>query len=296
MKSKLEWPFNLMEDVNKKITDERYKLPQCKEDASEDLLAIVAYMFTDIACRDVIAQCRLRGASAILCHYRDGMKIQEIANEIGVSRTRVDQNINTVLAMIARCDKYRKMLRYGMDEYLRLETQAAMQRGRNLGYREGVYDGKNDEATFNRGYTKGYNDGICGLQNRLNVVNRNTTIEELNFSIRTYNCLKRSGINTVDQLMGMSFDDLLTIRNMGRKSAEEVLKFVNQLRTVECQSADGEAKRRKVEKVAQQIVADLESDELTPEEIEDVKKRTHETAKRLYEAEKEALGLNNKED
>ena len=47
-------------------------------------------------------------------------------------------------------------------------------------------------------------------------------IEELNLSVRTYNCLKRKGINTVEQLMGMSDDDLLRIRSFGAGCLKEV--------------------------------------------------------------------------
>jgi hypothetical protein len=49
------------------------------------------------------------------------------------------------------------------------------------------------------------------------------TIEELDLSVRAYNCLKRSNINTLCDLMSMTVDDLIKVRNLGRKSAEEVL-------------------------------------------------------------------------
>lgn len=49
------------------------------------------------------------------------------------------------------------------------------------------------------------------------------TIEELDLSVRAYNCLKRSNINTLCDLMSMTEDDLIKVRNLGRKSAEEVL-------------------------------------------------------------------------
>lgn len=52
-------------------------------------------------------------------------------------------------------------------------------------------------------------------------------IEVLNLSVRAYNCLKRAGINTVGQLNGMSRDDLVKIRNMGPKQAEEVIQKAN---------------------------------------------------------------------
>ena len=49
------------------------------------------------------------------------------------------------------------------------------------------------------------------------------TIEELDLSVRAYNCLKRSNINTLCDLMSMTEDDLIRVRNLGRKSAEEIL-------------------------------------------------------------------------
>ncbi|MBE7021275.1 MAG: DNA-directed RNA polymerase subunit alpha [Ruminococcaceae bacterium] len=49
------------------------------------------------------------------------------------------------------------------------------------------------------------------------------TIEELDFSVRSYNCLKRAGINTVDDLIKKSIDDMMKVRNLGRKSLEEVV-------------------------------------------------------------------------
>jgi DNA-directed RNA polymerase subunit alpha len=48
------------------------------------------------------------------------------------------------------------------------------------------------------------------------------TIEELDLSVRSYNCLKRAGINTVHELASKSEDDMMKVRNLGRKSLEEV--------------------------------------------------------------------------
>src|SRR5665811_210784 len=47
-------------------------------------------------------------------------------------------------------------------------------------------------------------------------------IEDLNLTVRSYNCLKREGIHTVGELVGRSEQDLLDIRNFGAKSIEEV--------------------------------------------------------------------------
>ena len=55
------------------------------------------------------------------------------------------------------------------------------------------------------------------------------TIEELDFSVRSYNCLKRAGINTVQELAQKSLEDMMKVRNLGKKSLEEVEKKLKDL-------------------------------------------------------------------
>ena len=49
------------------------------------------------------------------------------------------------------------------------------------------------------------------------------TIDELDLSVRSFNCLKRAGINTVEDLVNKSEEDMMKVRNLGRKSLEEVI-------------------------------------------------------------------------
>ena len=55
------------------------------------------------------------------------------------------------------------------------------------------------------------------------------TIEELELSVRAYNCLKREGIDTVEKLLNYKEDELLGIRNFGSKSIQEVKEKVKDL-------------------------------------------------------------------
>ena len=55
------------------------------------------------------------------------------------------------------------------------------------------------------------------------------TIEELDFSVRSFNCLKRAGINTVEDLISKTEDDMMKVRNLGRKSLEEVVNKLESL-------------------------------------------------------------------
>ena len=56
-----------------------------------------------------------------------------------------------------------------------------------------------------------------------------TTIEDLDFSVRAYNCLKRAGIRTLQDLVNKSENDMMKIRNLGKKSLKEVLDKVRDL-------------------------------------------------------------------
>ena len=54
-------------------------------------------------------------------------------------------------------------------------------------------------------------------------------IDELELSVRSYNCLKRAGINTVEELCDRTSEDMMKVRNLGRKSLEEVLAKLKEL-------------------------------------------------------------------
>ena len=55
------------------------------------------------------------------------------------------------------------------------------------------------------------------------------TIEELDLSVRSFNCLKRAGINTVEDLINKSEDEMMKVRNLGGKSLEEVMAKLDSL-------------------------------------------------------------------
>lgn len=55
------------------------------------------------------------------------------------------------------------------------------------------------------------------------------TIEELDLSVRSFNCLKRAGINTVEELINKTQEEMIKVRNLGRKSLEEVISKLDSL-------------------------------------------------------------------
>lgn len=56
-----------------------------------------------------------------------------------------------------------------------------------------------------------------------------TTIEELDLSVRSFNCLKRAGINTVEDIIQRTEEEMMKVRNLGRKSLEEVINKLSSL-------------------------------------------------------------------
>ena len=58
------------------------------------------------------------------------------------------------------------------------------------------------------------------------------TIEELDLSVRSYNCLKRAGINTVEELTQKTEEDMMKVRNLGKKSLEEVQSKLSELNLI----------------------------------------------------------------
>ena len=72
--------------------------------------------------------------------------------------------------------------------------------------------------------TKYLRYGMLGVERMKN--NKSTMIEELKLSTRAYSILKRHGINTLEQLLTLNYHDILTMRNMGRKSTEEIVEKV----------------------------------------------------------------------
>lgn len=59
--------------------------------------------------------------------------------------------------------------------------------------------------------------------------NLEITIEELDLSVRTFNCLKRAGINTVEDMISLSCEDMMRVRNLGKRSFDEVISKLAEL-------------------------------------------------------------------
>jgi DNA-directed RNA polymerase subunit alpha len=78
------------------------------------------------------------------------------------------------------------------------------------------------------------------LQKEEKVVNKklDKKIEDLDLSVRSYNCLKRANINTVGELTQKTEEEMMKVRNLGRKSLKEVIQKLNEI-GLELKVSDG---------------------------------------------------------
>ncbi len=106
-------------------------------------------------------------------------------------------------------------------EYLERELKKRQDQGYEIVLR-GISEDeiKNAHITFSETKRESPTQGASSLQKEKEM---GMAIDELELSVRAYNCLKRAGINSVAELTSMKYEDLMKVRNMGRKSLEEVL-------------------------------------------------------------------------
>jgi DNA-directed RNA polymerase subunit alpha len=94
----------------------------------------------------------------------------------------------------------------------------------------------------------------------------NMPVEELNLSMRSYNCLRRSGIFTLGQLLEKSEEDLLSLRNFGRKSYDELRQRLAEMGIIPLQEAPAQAAPEEEEELEE---AETEAEAAPPEQEEE---------------------------
>ena len=122
--------------------------------------------------------------------YKEGLTLEEIGKRECVSRERVRQ-IHAKSLRKLRPPERLNYLKYGVSGTIARKAESA---------REAV---------------------LASLP-KPDVKPEDITLEELELSVRSYNCLKRAGMNTLREISKMTFDELCHVRNLGKKSVDEI--------------------------------------------------------------------------
>lgn len=170
----------------------------------------------NVVCSKALTQ---REQRCITLRYIENKKLEEIAKEFGLTRERVRQIIAKALRRLSRYEYY---FTYGFlkqDELIKAERKKYIDENKDKWDEESamaflqekgrLFLPKKEEKEY---YT---------IED---IVSYTTTLEELDLSVRAYNCLKRVGINTIGDVIKYTYEDLLKVRNLGRLSAKEVVQ------------------------------------------------------------------------
>ena len=131
-------------------------------------------------------------AGVVFKHCKEYMSFTEIAKICGRSYERISQIYYTAASKIWRC----RYVQYGYDNYIKREAERAK--------------AEQDALSINKS-----NANMFAFKN-------NESIKMLNLSTMAYNTLRRGGINTIGTLKYLSVNDLMQLRNMGKKTAKEI--------------------------------------------------------------------------
>lgn len=167
---------------------------------------------------EFLTECRSQEAECLYLYYHDGNTLNEIAKQKGVTRERIRQLVAKAMHKI----RVRYVL---LPQELELKEQRERleadlralneYRGQlvQLFKEKGVYT-QEMEIEFGKVTSKTRQDVLKAELEE--------PIEELNLSIRSANCLRRAGIDTIADLVSHSYDEMRTVRNLGKKSLKEI--------------------------------------------------------------------------
>lgn len=141
----------------------------------------------------------------------DYIKVLKDLNASLEERSKLLTNNRTLNEKLSQCyteiTEYNKKLSALNEEIRKLKEKTAV-----VGILESYFEQK----------SKGEVMYECSGESKIDKV-LSITLEEMDFSVRTYNCLKRAGINTVEHLIEMNYNEVLTIKNLCKKNFEEVI-------------------------------------------------------------------------
>jgi DNA-directed RNA polymerase subunit alpha len=237
-----------------------------REDLTDIVLNVKGLVFreTGIGAGDAVATLSVSGASVVtgadlkvpaefelvnpehvIAHLNKGAKL-EMGVRIGVGRGYVsaDRNkrvedpigvitVDSLFSPVNRCTYVVENTRVGQrTDYdkltLEVETNGAIDPSDAVARAGRIID-EHMMLFVDHAATTMSDDGIFAAAVDEGESVLDTPIEELDLSVRSYNCLKRQGVNTIGQLNDCSENDLLNIRNFGAKSIEEVKDKLQQM-------------------------------------------------------------------
>lgn len=197
----LAYPYNLFEAI--KNGRPHIELPnEMNEDNERGLFLALSYL-------------KGREREIIKLRYQEGKTLREIGQNFGFNSERSRQIIAHAVRMLAT-HKSVLMINKGPQGYI----EDVVERRAKL-----IAEMEIEEA-YKKGYHEGYKDGKAQVEEKIPdmIAGSNITIEELDITIRPYNCLKSIGAKTVFDLLQLTIEEINNIKNLGKKSRIEIAR------------------------------------------------------------------------
>lgn len=156
-----------------------------------------------------------REARIIKARLIDGYTLEAVGMQEGVTRDRIRQIEQKALRKLRHPSRL-AIMRYGK-ENLELQDDVDKMRIELLKLKNDLINAIKHPETIEL------------TEEEIELSRLSQSINELDFSVRTHNCLMRAGIKTLSQIVQLKPDDLLRVRNFGRKSLREVINKLNEM-------------------------------------------------------------------
>ena len=203
--TELAYPYNLFEAI--KNGRPHIEFPEkINEDNERGLILALSYL-------------KEREREIIKLRYQDAKTLREIGQVFGFNSERSRQIIAHAVRMLAS-HKCILMINKGPQGYI---EEVVEKRAKLIAEME-------IEEAYKNGYQQGYKDGKEQVEERIPdmIAGSNIPIEELDITIRPYNCLKNIGAKTVFDLLQLTMDEINNIKNLGKKSKIEIAKALKE--------------------------------------------------------------------
>ena len=162
-----------------------------------------------------------RETKIILMRYKNGLDMLEVGKHFCVTRERIRQVENKALRKLGM-NAPRGILTSGLMAWVYQQID-----------RRAVEIAEDRITAFKQAWLADHSANVLTAQEAEEqdeqIALMIKPIEELELSIRSYNCLKRSGVNTVGEITAISYERLLRIRNLGRRSADEICTAITRM-------------------------------------------------------------------
>ena len=178
------WPMNLIQLIF--------------EDVQEDSTWIFAPEFVLEVINGTLTE---RESDVLVCLYRDKMTLEDVGKKYHVTRERIRQIEAKAVRKLRHPTRSKAMRAVKYSDFMDLQNK---------------YNILEEEYRY-------FVENGCTVEEAEEIKDiRDKSIDELDLSVRSYNCLKRAGIETIGQLISKSFEEIARIRNLGKRSTSEI--------------------------------------------------------------------------